>query len=130
MAFENLDAASIIRFLVGLLISTVVIYVVTFFMRQRRSVKLAFFAAIIGSIVYYIAYIVLRTWFSFGGPGRNSMAIGFKSYLSHGVAKSIDSRGCHLDHNYFCRRVAPYSARALYNKNALLLMSIIVILNL
>ena len=54
MAFENLDAASIIRFLVGLLISTVVIYVVTFFMR-RRSLKLAFFAAIIGSRVYDIS---------------------------------------------------------------------------
>ena len=112
MAFENLDAASIIRFLVGLLISTVVIYVVTFFMRQRRSVKLAFFAAIIGSIVYVYCLYCTRTWFSFGGPGRNSMAIGFKDYLSNGVAKSIDSCGCHLDHNYFCRRVAPYSARA------------------
>ena len=99
MAFENLDAASIIRFLVGLLISTVVIYVVTFFMRQRRSVKLAFFAAIIGSIVYYIAYIALGHQFTFGGPGRNSVAIGFKDYLSNGMAKSIDSCGYHLDHH-------------------------------
>ena len=60
MAFENLDSASIIHFLVGLLISTVVIYVVTFFMRQRRSLKMAFFAAIIGSIVYVIAYTRLH----------------------------------------------------------------------
>ena len=111
MAFENLDAASIIRFLVGLLISTVVIYVVTFFMR-RRSLKLAFFAAIIGSIVYYISYIVLGHGFLSAALGGIAWLLALKAYLSNGMAKSIDSCGCHLDHNYFCRRVAPYSARA------------------
>lgn len=57
MAFENTD--TIIRFLAGLLISTVVIYLVTFILGQRRGIKLAIFAAIIGTIVYEIAYYFL-----------------------------------------------------------------------
>ena len=57
MAVENLDASTIIQFLIVLLVSTVVIYVATLFLRQKRSVKLALFSAIIGSIVYVIAYI-------------------------------------------------------------------------
>jgi hypothetical protein len=60
MAVENLDASIIVPFLIGLLVSTIVIYVVTLFMRQRRSVKLALLAAIIGSIVYVIAYTRLQ----------------------------------------------------------------------
>src|SRR4029079_4774770 len=55
MAVENLDKI-IIPFLIGLLVSTVVIYVVTLLMRQRRGIKSALLAAIIGSIVYVIAY--------------------------------------------------------------------------
>ena len=57
LAFENTD--TIIRFLAGLLISTVVIYLVTFILGQRRGIKLAIFTAIIGTIVYEIAYYVL-----------------------------------------------------------------------
>ena len=57
MAFENTD--TIIRFLAGLLISTVVIYLVTFILGQRRGIKLAIFTAIIGTIVYEIAYNLL-----------------------------------------------------------------------
>jgi hypothetical protein len=48
MAFENTD--TIIRFLAGLLISTVVIYLVTFLLGQRRGIKLAIFTA----IAYYL----------------------------------------------------------------------------
>lgn len=59
MAFENLDANSIILFLVGLLISTVVIYLVTWILGLKGSLKIAFLAAIIGSTVYAIAYVLL-----------------------------------------------------------------------
>lgn len=63
MAFENLDANSIILFLVGLLISTVAIYLITWILGQKRSLKIALFAAIIGSIVYGIAYALLGNGF-------------------------------------------------------------------
>ena len=88
MAFENLDAASIIRFLVGLLISTVVIYVVTFFMR-RRSLKLAFFAAIIGSIVYYISYIVLGYGFLSAALGGIAWLLALKAIYRMGWLKAL-----------------------------------------
>jgi hypothetical protein len=58
-----LDASSIILFLVGLLISTVVIYLVTFVLGQRRSIKLALFTAIIGSIVYGVSYALMGNGF-------------------------------------------------------------------
>jgi len=89
MAFENLDAASIIRFLVGLLISTVVIYVVTFFMRQRRSLKLAFFTAIIGSIVYYISYIVLGQGFLSAALGGIAWLLALKAIYRMGWLKAL-----------------------------------------
>jgi high-affinity Fe2+/Pb2+ permease len=89
MAFENLDAASILRFLVGLLISTVVIYVVTFFMRQRRSLKLAFFAAIIGSIVYYISYIVLGHGFLSAALGGIAWLLALKAIYRMGWLKAL-----------------------------------------
>ena len=63
MAVENLSVTSIIVFLIGLVVSTVVIYLVTLFMRQRRSLKLAFFTAIVGSIVYVIAYFLFGNGF-------------------------------------------------------------------
>ncbi|MDW3678630.1 MAG: hypothetical protein QOA14_03540 [Nitrososphaeraceae archaeon] len=87
MAFENLDA--IIRFLVGLLISTVVIYVVTFFMRQRRSVKLAFFAAIIGSIVYYIAFIALGHSYLSAVLGGLAWLLALKAIYRMGWLKAL-----------------------------------------
>ena len=87
MAFENLDA--VIRFLVGLLISTVVIYVVTFFMRQRRSVKLAFFAAIIGSIVYYIAFIALGHSFLSAVLGGIAWLLALKAIYRMGWLKAL-----------------------------------------
>ena len=59
MAVENFDKI-IIPFLIGLLVSTVVIYVVTLVMRQRRSIKSTILAAIIGSIVYVVAYTRLN----------------------------------------------------------------------
>jgi len=88
MAFENLDAASILRFLVGLLISTVVIYVVTFFMR-RRSLKLAFFAAIIGSIVYYIAFIALGHSFLSAALGGIAWLLALKAIYRMGWLKAL-----------------------------------------
>ena len=57
MAVEQ-HLASIIEFLIGLLISTLVIYLVTSITGHRRSIKLALFTAIIGSIVYRIVYLL------------------------------------------------------------------------
>ena len=89
MAFENLDSTSIIRFLVGLLISTVVIYLVTFLLGQRRGIKLAIFTAIIGSIVYGISYILLGNGFLSAVLGGIAWLLALKSIYRMGWLRAL-----------------------------------------
>jgi hypothetical protein len=53
------SSSSILVFLIGLLVSTIVIYVVSRFVGTKRGLKVAFFTAIIGSIIYAIVYFLL-----------------------------------------------------------------------
>ena len=87
MAFENPD--TIIRFLVGLLISTIVIYLVTLLLGQRRSIKLAIFAAIIGTIVYEIAYYFLGHGFLATVLGGIAWLLALKTIYRIGWLKSL-----------------------------------------
>ena len=89
MTVENLSATSIIIFLVGLLVSTLVIYVVTLFMRQRRSMKLALFTAIIGSIVYTIAYVLLGNSFLSAVLGGIAWLLALKAIYHMGWLKAL-----------------------------------------
>ena len=89
MTVENLSATSIIMFLVGLLVSTLVIYVVTLFMRQRRSMKLALFTAIIGSIVYGIAYVWLGNGFLSAVLGGIAWLLALKAIYHMGWLKAL-----------------------------------------
>jgi hypothetical protein len=68
------SASSILIFLIGLLISTVVIYLSSLFLGTKRSFKLAFFTAIIGSIIYAIAHYLL-------GNGLVPAVLGGLSWL-------------------------------------------------
>lgn len=89
MAFENLDANSIILFLVGLLISTVVIYLVTFLLGQRRGIKLALFTAIIGSIVYGITYALLGNGFLSAVLGGIAWLLALKTIYRMGWLRAL-----------------------------------------
>ena len=89
MAFENLDANSIILFLVGLLISTVVIYLVTLVLGHRRSLKLAFFTAIIGSIVYGISYALFGNGFLSAVLGGIAWLLALKTIYRMGWLKAL-----------------------------------------
>ena len=89
MAFENLDANSIIFFLVGLVISTVVIYLVTLLLGRRRSIKLAIFTAVIGSIVYGIAYILLGNGFLSAVLGGIAWLLALKSIYRMSWLKAL-----------------------------------------
>jgi hypothetical protein len=71
---ETSNASSILIFLIGLLISTVVIYLSSLFLGTKRSFKLAFFTAIIGSIIYAIAHYLL-------GNGLVPAVLGGLSWL-------------------------------------------------
>jgi hypothetical protein len=87
MAFENPD--TIIRLLVGLLISTIVIYLTTFLLGQRRSIKLAIFAAIIGTVVYEIAYYFLGHGFLATVLGGIAWLLALKTIYRIGWLKSL-----------------------------------------
>jgi len=89
MTIENLSATSIIIFLVGLLVSTLVIYVVTLFMRQRRSMKLSLFTAIIGSIVYGIAYVLLGNGYLSAVLGGIAWLLALKAIYHMGWLKAL-----------------------------------------
>jgi hypothetical protein len=53
------DVSSIIGLLVALLISTIVIYVVTKFMGEKEGFARAILAAVIGTVIYALAYFLL-----------------------------------------------------------------------
>jgi hypothetical protein len=89
MAFENFDAYSIIIFLVGLLISTVVIYLITFILGQRRGLKLALFTAIVGSIVYGITYAIFGNGFLSAVLGGITWLLALKTIYRMSWLKSI-----------------------------------------
>ena len=51
--------SSIIVFIIGIIVSTIIIYVVTKLFGQREGIKIAFFAAIIGTLVFTVVYAIL-----------------------------------------------------------------------
>jgi len=53
------SASSVLIFIIGLVVSTIVIYFVSRFVGTKRSLKVAFFTAIIGSLIYAIVYVLL-----------------------------------------------------------------------
>lgn len=50
---------TIITFLIGLVISTIIIFIVTRLFGERESVKIAFIAAVIGAVIYTVIYYLL-----------------------------------------------------------------------
>lgn len=90
MAIEqHLTTTSVIIFIIGLLISTLVIYLVTSITRHRRSIKLAFFTAIIGSIVYGIVYLWLGNGFLSAVLGGIAWLLALKAIYRMGWLKAL-----------------------------------------
>ena len=52
------DTSSILYLLVALVISTVIIYLVTKFMGETEGIGTALVAAVIGTVVYIVAYLL------------------------------------------------------------------------
>jgi len=86
---QQLTPTSIIVFLIGLLVSTVVIYLVTFFTRHRRSIKLALFTAIIGSIIYAIVYALFPNGFLSAVLGGIAWLLALKAVYHMGWLKAL-----------------------------------------
>ena len=52
------DSMSIVYWIIALLVSTVIIYVVTKLMGEKESLRTALVAAVVGTVVYIIAYLL------------------------------------------------------------------------
>lgn len=53
------EVASIVGFVVALVVATIVIYVVTKLLGEKEGIGRAFLAAIVGTAIYVIAYFLL-----------------------------------------------------------------------
>jgi hypothetical protein len=53
------SASSVLIFVIGLVVSTIVIYFVSRFVGTKRGLKVEFFTAIIGSLIYAIVYFLV-----------------------------------------------------------------------
>ncbi len=89
MAVEQQLTITIIKFIIGLLVSTLVIYLVTSITRHRRSIKLALFTAIIGSIVYGIVYLWLGNGFLSAVLGGLAWLLAVKAIYHMGWLKAL-----------------------------------------
>jgi hypothetical protein len=49
----------LLGFIIGVIISTIVIYFVTKIFGEREGIKTAFIAAIIGSVIFYVGHILI-----------------------------------------------------------------------
>jgi predicted neutral ceramidase superfamily lipid hydrolase len=86
---QHFTTTSVIIFIIGLLISTLVIYLVTSITRHRRSIKLALFTAIIGSIVYGIVYLWLGNGFLSAVLGGIAWLLALKAIYHMGWLKAL-----------------------------------------
>jgi hypothetical protein len=50
------DTSSFAYFMVALFVSTVIIYIVTKLFREKEGIVKAFLAAVIGTVIYFLAY--------------------------------------------------------------------------
>jgi hypothetical protein len=81
--------SSIIVFIVGIIVSTIIIYFVTKLFGEKGDIKTAFFAAIIGSIVFTVVYAVLGRSLIPGAIGAIAWLLALKWLYSMGWLKVI-----------------------------------------
>lgn len=79
----------IILFVIGLVISTVIIYVVTKLFREKEGIKQAFAAALVGSVVYSIMYFIFGHGFLAAVIGGIVWLLALKALYSFGWIKAF-----------------------------------------
>jgi hypothetical protein len=48
---------SILTFIIGIIVSTIIIYIITKLLGEKEGIKTAFFAAVIGSVVFGVVHL-------------------------------------------------------------------------
>jgi hypothetical protein len=80
---------SIVLFVIGLVISTVIIYAVTKLFGEKEGIKHAFAAALIGSAVYGVVYFVFGHGFLAALIGGIVWLLALKALYSFGWIKAF-----------------------------------------
>jgi len=80
---------SITLFVIGLVISTVIIYVVTKLFGEKEGIKPAFAAAFIGSAVYSVVYFIFGHGFLAAVIGGIVWLLALKALYSFGWIKAF-----------------------------------------
>jgi hypothetical protein len=70
----DITVLTILAFIIALIVSTVVIYVVTKLFGEKEDIKTAFIAAIIGTVIYAVVYFLI-------GHGLIAAVIGGIAWL-------------------------------------------------
>jgi hypothetical protein len=84
-----LSVWSIITFIVGLVVSTIIIFIVTKLFGQKEGIKTAFATAIIGSIIYGITYFLAGNGLLAAIIGGIAWLLSLKWLYKIGWIKSI-----------------------------------------
>jgi len=80
---------TIITFLIGLVLSTIIIFIVTRLFGERESVKIAFITAVIGAVIYTVIYYLLGNGLVAAIVGGIVWLISLKWLYKMGWLKSI-----------------------------------------
>jgi uncharacterized membrane protein len=80
---------SIILFVIGLIISTVIIYIVTKLFGEKEGIKQAFAAALIGSAVYAVVYFIFGHGFLAAVTGGIVWLLALKALYRFGWIRAF-----------------------------------------
>jgi hypothetical protein len=83
------SAWSVIHFIVGLIISTIIIFIVTKVFGEKEGIKIALATAIIGSIVYGVTYFLFGNGLLAAIIGGIGWLLSLKWLYGMGWLKSI-----------------------------------------
>lgn len=79
----------IISFLIGLTISTIIIYIVTKLLGEKEGIKTAFFAALLGSIMFGVVHFMFGSGLLAAAIGGIIWLLALKWLYSTGWLKAI-----------------------------------------
>ncbi|HET7344397.1 MAG TPA: hypothetical protein VFJ05_00815 [Nitrososphaeraceae archaeon] len=78
-----------IIFIIGLVISTIIIFIVTKLFGERESIKTAFITAVIGAVIYTVVYYLLGNGLLAAILGGIVWLISLRSLYKMGWLKSL-----------------------------------------
>jgi hypothetical protein len=81
--------STLLVFVIALIVSTIIIYVVTKLFGETEDIKTAFITALVGTIVYTIIYYLLGNGLIFGFIAGIAWLLVLKHFYSIGWIKSL-----------------------------------------